>query len=183
VKHKFMFLLALFLILATLNLTAKSTLFTLATDMFNQISLKPQERGSMRTFPIGTVSVDGRINEDPADRFSWMEPEMSAETATQNPTTPVTESLANGKLKFNTYCLVCHGDTDAINEAGFAATKINDLGMIAPAVITLTPFFSDGYIFHKVKYGGAVMPTLGYATTATDRWDIVNYIRTLEKAP
>ncbi len=169
--------------MVTLNLTARSTLFTLITDMFNQVSLKPQERGSMGTFPIGTVSVDGRVNEDPADRFSWMEQEIIEETATKNPNAPVPESLANGKLKFDTYCLVCHGDTDAINKAGFAATKINDLGMIAPAVISLTPFFTDGYIFHKAKYGGAVMPALGYATTATDRWDIVNYIRTLEKTP
>ncbi len=182
-KRKFLILLSLFLFVVALNLAAKSTLFTLVTDMFNQVSLKPQERGSMRTFPIGTVSVDGRVNEDPADRFSWMEKEILNETATKNPTTPGPESIANGKLKYNTYCLVCHGDTTAINKAGFAATKINDLGMIAPAVIKLTPFFSDGYIFHKAKYGGAVMPALGYATTATDRWDIVNYIRTLEKAP
>ena len=137
----------------------------------------------MGTFPIGIVSVDGRVNEDPADRFSWMEPEILDETATKNPLAPAPESLGNGKLKFDTYCLVCHGDSNAINEAGFAATKINELGMIAPAVVMLTPFFSDGYIFHKAKYGGAVMPALGYATTAKDRWDIVNYIRTLEKAP
>ena len=53
--------------------------------------------------------------------------------------------------------------------------------MIAPAVVTLTPFFSDGYIYHKVKYGGAVMPIMGYAVAAEERWNIVNYIRELEK--
>jgi len=53
--------------------------------------------------------------------------------------------------------------------------------MIAPAVITLTPFFSDGYIYHKAKYGGSVMPVMGFAVTARERWNIVNYIRKLEK--
>ncbi|NQU64235.1 MAG: cytochrome c [SAR324 cluster bacterium] len=182
-KRKFLILLGLFALIVTWNLSARTTLFTLVTDMFNQISIKPQEKGSMRTFPIGIVSVDGRVNEDPADRFSWMEKEIRPETATNNPFEALPESLANGKLKFNTYCQVCHGDSKAINKAGFAATKINELGMIAPAVIALTPSFSDGYIYHKAKYGGAVMPALGYATTDRDRWDIINYIRTLEKAP
>ena len=53
--------------------------------------------------------------------------------------------------------------------------------MIAPAVVALTPFFSDGYIYHKAKYGGAVMPPLGYAVDTRERWNIVNYIRELEK--
>ncbi|MFH2132643.1 MAG: cytochrome c [bacterium] len=180
-KNKFLILLGVIFLAGYLNLSARTAVFSLINDMFNQISLKPQEPGSMTTFPIGTVSVDGRIYADPADRFNWLVPEMNIRSATPNPFKPDPESLANGRLKFNTYCQVCHSDSDLINAAGFAATKINDLGMIAPAVITLTPDFTDGYIYHKVKHGGAVMPTLGYATTDRDRWDIINYIRTLEK--
>lgn len=182
-KYKFLVLMGvLLLLLGSLNLAAKSAVFSLINDMFNQISIKPQEPGSMGSFPIGSVSVDGRVVENHTDRFSWLMPEMDPTTATRNPNRPNVASLANGKLKYNTYCRVCHGDTIAVNAAGFAATSINDLGMIAPAVIMLTPDFTDGYIFKKIKYGGAVMPSLGYATTADDRWDIINYIRTLEKA-
>jgi mono/diheme cytochrome c family protein len=163
------------------NLPAKSTLFTIVTDMFNQISLKPQEEGSMNAFVVGAVSIDGSEIEDPNDRFSVILKDVISETATINPTQPDAASLADGKFKFNTYCAVCHGTSREINKEGFAKTKVNELGMIAPAVVTLTPFFSDGYIYHKAKYGGAVMPAMGFAVAAKERWNIVNYIRELEK--
>ena len=174
----FVFLLVLF---AAANLPARSTVFTLITDMFNQISLKPQEKGSMNAFVVGAVTVDGSEIEDPNDRFSRIIKDVISETATINPIEPDAASLADGELKFNTFCTVCHGTSREINGEGFAKTKVNELGMIAPAVIALTPFFSDGYIYHKAKYGGSVMPVMGYAVTARERWNIVNYIRKLEK--
>jgi len=155
------FLLVLFV---AVNLSAKSTLFTLVYDMFNQVSIKPQETGSMNAFVVGAVSIDGSEIEDPNDRFSRIIKDVISERATINPTNPDAASLADGKLKFNTYCAVCHGTTREINTEGFAKTKINELGMIAPAVITLTTFFSDGYIYHKAKYGGAVMHAMGYCS-------------------
>ncbi len=167
--------------LVAVNPLARAALFNLFTDMFDQISLKPQEEGSMNEFVVGAVSVDGSEIEDPNDRFSRIVKDIVSETATVNPIKPDEESLADGKLKFNTFCVVCHGTTREYNEKGFAKTKINELGMIAPTIIPLTPSFSDGYLYHKTKYGGAVMPAMGYAATAQERWNIVNYIRELEK--
>ncbi len=57
-------------LLVAANLPAKSTLFTLVYDMFNQVSIKPQEAGSMNDFVIGAVSIDGSEIEDPNDRFT-----------------------------------------------------------------------------------------------------------------
>jgi len=169
------------LLFVAANLPAKSTLFTLVFDMFNQISIKPQEKGGMNAFVVGAVSIDGSEIEDPNDRFSRIIKDVISKTATINPTKPDSASLADGKMKFKTYCAVCHGTSREINAEGFAKTKVNELGMIAPAVITLTPFFNDGYIYHKAKYGGSVMPAMGYAVTARERWNIVNHIRELEK--
>ena len=172
------FLLTLFVIA---NPSARAAFFDLFTDMYNQISLKPQEEGSMNEFVVGAVSVDGSEIEDPNDRFSRIVKDIVSETATMNPIKPDGASLADGKLKYNTYCAVCHGTTREYNKQGFAKTKINELGMIAPTIIPLTPSFSDGYLYHKTKYGGAVMPAMGCAATAEERWNIVNYIRELEK--
>ena len=171
----------LLVLLIAANLPARSTLFTLVYDMFDQPSIKPQEKGSMNAFVVGAVSTDGNEIEDPDDRFSRIIKDVISETATINPIQPTGASYDEGELKFDTFCTVCHGSTRDINAAGFAKTKVNDLGMIAPAVITLTPHFSDGYIYHKIKYGGAVMPAMGYALDAGERWNIVNYIRKLER--
>ena|GEM_PF-848934 len=171
----------LLVLLIAANLPAKSSVFTLMTDMFNQISVKPQEKGGMDAFVIGAVSVSGSEIEDPDDRFTRIVRDILSESATVNPSEPDAASRADGNLKFDTYCAVCHGTNREVNKEGFAKTKVNELGMIAPAVITLTPFFSDGYIYHKAKYGGSVMPAMGYAVNGPERWNIVNYIRELEK--
>ncbi len=180
-KAKVSAIIIILIMVGAAGLSAKSALFSLLTDMFDQQSIKAQEPGSMQNFPVGTVSVDGRVNNDPDDRFSWLNKAYFSQNTTQNPISPTKKSLANGKQKYDTYCKVCHGDRSVFNPEGFADTPVNKRGMIAPALPQVTPEFTDGYIFSKARHGGAVMPALGYAATVTDRWDIVNYIRLLEK--
>ena len=151
--------------------------------MFNQISIKPQEVGSMQDFPTGSVSIDGRMVEEPVNRFSSQVMGISPETAKKNPISESDGSMKNGKVVFDTYCFICHGDSKKTNKEGFADTRINTLGMIAPAIAMVSHHFTDEYIHNKINYGGSIMPSLGYATTQRDRWDAVHYIRELEKQP
>ena len=180
-KRRTIALLLILSVVITSASIAKSSLLIFLTDLYNQKSIKPQEIESMTELPIGTVSVDGLENEDLNDRFNWLNKEISGKTATENPVQADVVSIAEGKRKYLTYCAVCHGTTSEINREGFAKTGVNELGMLAPAVIILTPEFTDGYIFQKIKYGGAIMPSLGFALTENERWSIVNFIRTLER--
>lgn len=172
-----------FMLVAGANLGfAKSSIWIAITDLYDQKSIKPQEQGSMTKFTVGTVTTKGKVYEATGQNFDWIGPEMDPATATKNPQAATPESLANGENKYNTYCSTCHTDSVETNANGLAASKVNDKGMLAPAMLLMTPGFADGYIYNKAKYGGAIMPPLGYATTEKDRWDIVNYIRNkLEK--
>ena len=183
-KLKSLLLVCLAVMLTSPSLFAKSSIFVLITDLYNQKSIKPQEQGSVLKFPTGSITTDGKLIESVADQNgAWMDRESDPATATKNPVPATPESLANGELKYNTYCAVCHTSSTETNEMGLAKSKVNEKGMIAPAMLALTPIFTDGYIYYKAKYAsGIVMPPLGYATTEKDRWDIINYIRTkLEK--
>ncbi len=183
-KRKVIIIAGLLLLLVSPSIFGKSSILVFVIDMYDQRNIKPQQLGSMLKFPIHSVSTDGRVYEPRSKQTSpdWFAKEMNAATATQNPNPPTPESLANGELKYKTYCAVCHFDGKTMNDMGTAKSKVNEKGMIAPAMMIMTPGFTDGYIFHKIKYAsGAVMPPLGYATTAKERWDIVNYIRKMEK--
>ncbi|OGG93549.1 MAG: hypothetical protein A2508_09785 [Candidatus Lambdaproteobacteria bacterium RIFOXYD12_FULL_49_8] len=163
---------------------AKSSLWIAVTDLYDQKSIKPQEAGSMTQFTVGTVTTDGKLFESTEQNFDWITNEMDPALTTRNPVAASPESLANGENKFYTYCAVCHTDNSQTSPAGLANSKVNEKGMLAPAMLLMTPGFSDGYIYSKIKYGGAIMPVLGYATTDKDRWDIVNFIRAkLETQP
>ena len=171
-KLKALLIIGLVLLMVTPNIFGKSSILVFVTDIYDQRSIKPQEKGSMLEFPIGSVSTDGKLMEFADGNWAWIERESNPRTATKNPRPATPESLANGELKYNTFCAGCHG------EKGDGVSKVNDKGMGAPPIAYMTAMFSDGYVFYKAKYSsGAVMPPLGYSTTDEERWDIVNYIR------
>lgn len=178
-KTKGVCLLIAGIILLAVGLSARSSLFSLVKDMMNQVSIKPQEEGGVLKIPTGTVTTDGILNEDPTRRFDW-----SDETADENRGTPPIRSdasIAAGRKSFERFCIFCHGDSKEISNQGLAKTRMNEKGMVAPALITLTPHFNDRYIYNRIKYGGTIMPPLGDAVAESERWGIVLYIRELEK--
>ena len=177
-KLKALLIIGLVLLMVTPNIFGKSSILVFVTDLYDQRSIKPQEKGSMLEFPIGSVTTDGKLMEFADGNFDWISRESNPKTTTKNPRPATPESLANGKLKFNTFCGACHGDGKTANKDFVADSKVNTKGMYAPVLAQMTPGLSDGYIFYKAKYAsGAIMPPLGYSTTDEERWDIVNYIR------
>jgi mono/diheme cytochrome c family protein len=91
-----------------------------------------------------------------------------------NPT-PVSEaSLANGRLYYQINCAVCHG----VGGAGDGtAVKYGMIPM--PINGELTKARSDGYLFAMIRNGRGAMPSYN-RIEESDRWDVVNYVRSLQ---
>jgi mono/diheme cytochrome c family protein len=112
-----------------------------------------------------------------ADSMSgkWLSPAPSA--ARKNPFAPTQESIAAGQKIYSKTCAMCHGKTGdadgpAVIELNIHPAKLSDpkMGME-----------SDGSLFWKITTGKKPMPAFGKRISETDRWHLVNYIRTLPK--
>ena len=112
-----------------------------------------------------------------ADSMSgkWLSPAPSA--AKKNPIAPKQDSIAAGQKIYSKTCAMCHGkggdaDGPAVIELNIHPAKLSDPKLANE---------SDGSLFWKITTGKKPMPTYGKRLSETDRWNLVNYIRTLPK--
>jgi mono/diheme cytochrome c family protein len=97
--------------------------------------------------------------------------------APKNPVTSDQTSLARGKELFDINCAVCHGADGKGNGpvAGFLQPR-KPIDLTGPVVSSL----SDGAIFMVISSGmPGAMPPLNENLVVRERWDVVNYVRTL----
>lgn len=97
----------------------------------------------------------------------------------KNPVPATPESVAAGKLLFNSQCAMCHGP------------KGDGKGDLAETLKLRVPSFrdakvqaarTDGDLFYVLTIGHGDMPGEGEDRLSADtRWNIVNYLRTLSK--
>ena len=105
----------------------------------------------------------------------WLSPAPSA--AKKNPITPTQDSIAAGQKIYSKTCMMCHGksgdaDGPAVIELNIHPAKLSD-----PHLNTE----SDGALFWKITTGKKPMPAYGKRLSETDRWNLINYIRTIPK--
>jgi mono/diheme cytochrome c family protein len=112
-----------------------------------------------------------------ADSMSdrWVSPAPNA--AKKNPVAPTQESIAAGQRIYSKTCALCHGksgdaDGPAVIELNIHPAKLSD-----PKLTTE----SDGALFWKITTGKKPMPAYGKRLSETERWHLVNYVRTLPK--
>lgn len=97
------------------------------------------------------------------------------------PTNPVPAddtSIARGAELFNINCTACHG-TGGKGDGPVAAFLQNKkpVDLTGPIAVSL----SDGAIFMTITDGTVGgMPALNENLTVRERWDVVNYVRTLQ---
>ena len=97
--------------------------------------------------------------------------------AVVNPVKGNADATAAGKKIDDSNCSICHGSKgmgDGVAAAGLAKPPANHT---SAAVQKL----SDGALFWMITEGNAPMPAYKGTYSETQRWQLVNYIRTLAK--
>ena len=91
-----------------------------------------------------------------------------------NPVPADQRSLNNGRINFQINCAVCHGP---LGQGNGPATRFGMAGINLTSDVTKNR--TDGYIFGMIRNGRGLMPTYN-RIEEPDRWDIVNYVRSLQ---
>ena len=96
-----------------------------------------------------------------------------------NPVPASEQSLARGEVMYDRMCAVCHGPEGNPQQAAILP-KLP--AMVAfPLASGLAVTRSDGYIFGMISVGRGIMPAYGHQVTYLDRWNIVNYVRQVQR--
>ena len=89
------------------------------------------------------------------------------------------DSIRRGGDSFRIFCVCCHGASGAgdgpVAKRGFPPP---------PSLITGNSLkMQDGQLFHILSYGQGSMSGFAGQITRDQRWDIVNYVRSLQPSP
>jgi mono/diheme cytochrome c family protein len=98
----------------------------------------------------------------------------------KNPVAATPEPLSEGKQAYAKHCENCHGENG------------DGKGQKAPELSTAPTNFTnasqmdsrtDGEFFYRITKGRQPMPAFENKLTETERWEVVDYIRTFERKP
>lgn len=108
------------------------------------------------------------------NKEKWIAPKSSEQLV--NPIKDDKEFTKAGKKSFQQLCVICHGNFGKGD--GLAGAALNP----KPTDLTLPEIQkqSDGALYWKITEGRSPMAGYKDALTETNRWQLVNYIRTLK---
>jgi mono/diheme cytochrome c family protein len=104
----------------------------------------------------------------------WKAPEEAKKL--KNPTVNIESSIQSGKKLYRSRCAVCHGKTGLGDGPGGKALVPQPESLKTPLVQNQT----DGEIFWKISNGRNDMIKWEPILTEQQRWDLVNFIRTMK---
>ena len=140
--------------------------------MTPQLRLRVIRIGALLTPLLGSALITFS-GEQPGSTEKWTAP--AAEARKKNPVAVSESSLAAGQKIYVKRCVACHGKAgngdgpDAAN-LGIHPAKLSD-GLIREQ--------TDGELFWKITVGKKPMPNYGSRLSPTDRWNVINYLRSL----
>lgn len=133
------------------------------TDMQFQPSIDYQE-GPRLLPPEGAVSTLGQT--------------LVVDALPRNPVAIDEVSLQRGKILYSIHCALCHGQN------GMGDGPLTEFYEDRPpSDLTARNIAAqfDGTLFRTISQGLGQMPALSENLTARERWDVINYVRTLEQ--
>jgi mono/diheme cytochrome c family protein len=134
------------------------------TDMWYQPALRAAD--APRPQPPGSIALGAELM--PGSR------DDAADLA--NPVPPSPASLAHGRALFLARCAPCHG------REGHGGGPVSRYFPPAPDLANPTIRKRvDGEIFGTITFGGKAMPSQVEGLSASDRWDLVNHVRTIQQ--
>jgi mono/diheme cytochrome c family protein len=134
------------------------------TDMWYQPSIRPQQ--APRPEPERSVAVDASPRYESRDDTEQL----------ADPVAATTTSLAHGQALFTARCAPCHGPE------GHGGGPVSKFFPPAPDLAYVkVRERTDGFIWGTISYGGKAMPPGGEGLTPADRWDVVNWVRDIQR--
>jgi mono/diheme cytochrome c family protein len=132
------------------------------TQMADQPSIASQE-GPRQAAPAEAVPIQG--------------PELIAGEPATAPLPATADSIQRGQVMFGVTCIMCHG-ADGKGDgrlSGFFNPRPADLTSAGVQNLPSTE------IFKIITEGRSLMPSMAETLDVRDRWDVINYVRTLKK--
>lgn len=124
---------------------------------------------------IGAVTLVAGFPSAGGDEAPWEAPARAARK--KNPVPADDASAAAGKAVFTKECLQCHGAAGKGDGPAAKDLKVKPRNLGDDAVARQ----SDGALFWKLTEGRAPMPSYDKTLSETERWQVINYVRTLAK--
>ncbi len=97
----------------------------------------------------------------------------------KNPVPATAESIAAGKVVYTKNCFACHGALGKGDGPAARDLDVKPRDLSSPEVQKQ----SDGALFYMITEGRKPMPSFAQSLTETQRWQVVNFIRTLAAKP
>jgi mono/diheme cytochrome c family protein len=113
----------------------------------------------------------------PANAVPIQGPVLIAGQPASGPVPASADSLQRGEVLFGLICRVCHGQT------GNGSSPISGMFNPSPADLTSDKVqnLTDSEIYLVVTQGFNLMPSMAENLSPEERWDVINYVRSLKK--
>jgi mono/diheme cytochrome c family protein len=139
--------------------------------------MTPESRSRLRIVTFLTALLGSALIavSEEQTKAQWTAP--AAEARKKNPVESNEASIAAGQKIYLKRCVACHGKTGNGDGPDAADLGIHPAKLSDPAVREET----DGALFWKITVGKKPMPNYGTRLSPSDRWNVINYFRSLAR--